>query len=464
MPQWNLLVFCADTFRADHLDVYGDHSVDTPNLDRLARESIVFLDAFAEGLPTLPVRHVVFTGKTMFPLQLLDQPDDPVKLPGWHHLFKDDVTLANILTDAGYTTGLITDVHHMMKPGRNFHRGFKSWRFIRGQETDAYRTGPKEVDISGVLPPDTKNERLRRLVIQYLRNRRGWQTEEDYFAPQVMCTAAQWLEENATCEPFFLWVDCFDPHEPWDPPTYYADRYAPRPGKIEYICPDGNARQFSEDEMRRIRALYAGEVTLVDRWIGYVLEKLSLLGLSDRTLIVFLSDHGTMLGERGEIHKGPWRLRRQCTQVPLIIRHPEGEGAGRRVRGFVQHQDILPTLLHLLDIPVTEQVDGSNMWSLVDLGEDSPGLRDTIITAYAWYASVRSREWNYISSWKFPAEGDDLGFVQQGPQLYHLTEDPEELHNVINDYPEVARQMDDYLRSAIEAGNAKSRNQDNLWG
>src|SRR5262249_17021577 len=119
----NLIVLCSDTYRVDHLSCYGPSPVQTPHLDRLAAEGGRFPAAFGEGTPTLPARRVLYTGRQIFPFLWAPQKWDQVQLPGWHPLFYEDVTLAEWLHERGYVTGLISDLPHQFKPGKNYHRG-----------------------------------------------------------------------------------------------------------------------------------------------------------------------------------------------------------------------------------------------------------------------------------------------------------------------------------------------------
>src|SRR6202012_6140354 len=105
-------------------------------------------------MPTVPIRRQLFTGRRIVPTHLYFQ-DDAVKAPGWHELFLEDVTLAETLLAAGYQTALIADVYHIMKPGRNFHRGFNYWEWIRGQEVDWDAQAPRQnPDLSVIYPAD----------------------------------------------------------------------------------------------------------------------------------------------------------------------------------------------------------------------------------------------------------------------------------------------------------------------
>ena len=343
----NVAIIVSDTFRWDYMGAYGNEWIETPNLDALAEERALFLDAYAEALPTVPARRVLMTGRHCFPFWYRPQKSDNVKLPGWHPLFDEDVTLSEHLREKGYHTALFNDVYHLMKPGKNFHRGFDQWFWIRGQEADAY-----------ALPDSKRVEHLidrvlcgredlagNEWVIRHLVLRDRWESDADTVVAQTMWQAAEWVRDYSLAKPFYLHVEAFDPHEPWDPPAEFARSYEPG---------------------------YAGEVTLVDKWVGRLLDALREAGRMEDTVVVFTSDHGCMLGEQGEIHKGMDRLRNQCTRLPLLIRHPNGEGAGERVRGFCQHQDIMPTVLGLLGEGVPERVTGRDIWGQVGGGGTRP--------------------------------------------------------------------------------------------
>ena len=133
--QLNLVVIIADTFRSDHLGCYGNTRVRTPCLDTLAREGVLFTNCYADGLPTIPERRVFFTGKSIIPMEVHG---------GWTPLRRNDVTLPAVLKQNGYTTAFVADTYHYFKANMNFHSDFDSWEWIRGQETDKWKSGPKQ--------------------------------------------------------------------------------------------------------------------------------------------------------------------------------------------------------------------------------------------------------------------------------------------------------------------------------
>lgn len=429
----NLLVLCTDTFRADYLGCYGNKWIKTPSLDHLASEGVRFNAFYPEALPTLPARRVLYTGRTILPYQYIPQKGDQVQLPGWHPLLEEDVTLAEWLSERGYITGLISDVYHQMKPGKNFQRGFSSWQWIRGQEVDP-------------VVPTRRGDGIQAYEIeQYRKNRSGWKGQADHFAAQVMRAAADWIENFGRDQPWMLWVESFDPHEPWDAPDEFLSLYTSHSNSTNQLWAPAFSRDCSPAELEFIKANYAGECSHVDKWCGHALDTLDRLGLANETIVVMLSDHGTMLGEQGEIHKGDDRLRIQVTRCPLIIRHPNQAFAGRIVENFVQHQDLMPTLLYLLGEAVPERCTGTNIWPIVT-GESRFEPHDFILSAFGWYASIRTREWNYVAPW---SDWRQQTRKPRPPQLYDLKNDPDELESVIGGHSDVAIQMQSILNQMI---------------
>ncbi len=437
----NLIVISTDTWRADYLGCYGNDWIQTPHLDRLASEGVVFERFFAEALPTLPARTVFYTGRHLWPDWAVQRHggDHLDYQPAWHQMSEEHATIAETLQESGYTTALVSDLYHQFKPTGNWHRGFHSWQWIRGQEQDRYITGPRDaIDLSPYMREGSYEQRRFQGLEQYLLNQLNRKSEEDYLCAQVLRTARDWLCLNAANQPFMLWCECFDPHEPWDPPKAYADRYCPDYEGPEFISSPGEMDQVSEAEFERIRALYAGECTLVDAWIGHLFEAVTDLGLWDDTVVAFTTDHGCNMGERGHIRKRPWTLESQEAQLPLIIRHPDSAFAGERVDALLHAPDLAPTLLGLLDHEVPQTMTGADFWPLV--GGDGAEIHDEIVTAYGPYAALRNREWLYTA--RYAPEGE-MGRAESVPP--RLCRADAELEDVSADHPDQASRMADRL-------------------
>jgi arylsulfatase A-like enzyme len=201
-------------------------------------------------------------------------------------------------------------------------------------------------------------------LTQYKANRNLWIQQGESLAQIVADTATGWLQQNFQQRPFYLHVELFDPHEPWDPPRRFLDKYLPDATGPSFLEPPYDTVPLSDHIKQRFRANYAGEVNCVDYWIGNLLSLIGELGLFENSVVVFMSDHGAMLGEHQQFLKGPDKLRGQVTHIPLLIRTPGTQYLGKKVPGFVQPPDVLPTVLHLLGLKPPSRVTGTNLWPL----------------------------------------------------------------------------------------------------
>ena len=139
----NIVLVIFDTLRRDHLGAYGNDWIHTPHLDAFAGEAVRFTRAYPESLPTLPFRRAIHTGLRTYPFHgHRECKGDFIGAPGWGPIPEEQDTVAERLREAGYRTALLTDCYHQFKPSKNFHRGFDEWDWIRGQETDRFRSGP----------------------------------------------------------------------------------------------------------------------------------------------------------------------------------------------------------------------------------------------------------------------------------------------------------------------------------
>jgi arylsulfatase A-like enzyme len=452
----NLLLFVSDTFRADNLAVYGSEFVDAPNLNKLAGQSVVFKDAYAEGLPTIPVRRALYTGRRVAPMYTVPQIGENLGgakgSPGWHHLYHEDITLSEVLIEAGYATALIADLPHLQRPGRNFHRGYRYYEWIRGQETDWYAQPPRvKPSFADIYPPEVlqqieaqraQSSPYADSLNQYVANRKRWLKEADSIIEQTARKTIAWLKENHDQGPFFLHVESFDPHEPWDPPVNFLAKYIKNVSGPSWAFPARIKDKLPPEAVARLRANYAGEASNVDYWFGKIVDTLSELGLADNTVVAFTADHGTILGEQDQFGKGAERQRNQVTHLPLIVRAPGQTPA--KVSGFAQHPDITPTLLGRLGLEPPKRATGEDLWPYVTGARNNK--REHIVGQFGWVGSVRTAEWAYQASLD---ESKTNGFR---PQLYDLKRDPHELHDVAEQNANVIRALDPLLRAYIDNG------------
>lgn len=457
----NLIVIVSDTFRHDNLACYGRKWLDkleTPNLDRFAGQGVVFKDAYPEGMPTIVIRRTLYTGRRVIPCHYFPQ-HESVQLPGWHQMYNEDVTLAETLLECGYINTLISSLYHQFKPGRNFHRGFHTWRWVRGLEWDFYGTSPHDpMDVSDMVSPEymSRFPGLHRLLSQYKANRDLWKQKGESVSQITAQTAIRWLNQNHGQRPFYLQVEFFNSHEPWDPPRRFLEKYMPGASHPSFIEPPYDTVPIPDAIKQRFRANYAGAVNDVDYWAGQLLDTIGHFGLFENSVVVFMSDHGAMLGERGQFLKGPDKLRGQVTHIPLIVRPPGSEHAGKRIGGLVQVPDVMPTLLHLLNLKPPSRVTGTNVWPLVTGATRS--IHEDVVHTYGWVGAVRNHEWSYTEIWEPKARQGKFHVVPGAPlviykpQLYNLEKDPDELTDIAEKYPDIARKMSAKLKEYVASG------------
>ncbi len=371
----NFVIVIVDTLRYDHIAAHGTDWLQTPNMDRLAAESWDFHNAWSASYPTIPHRTDALTGQYGAPFHK------------WAPLRHDRITLPNWLHEqAGYATQLIHDTPHLVNGGHNFDWPFNAWMQIRGAEVDR-----PWIDDSRDWPPNFARDPLfdfvereaqtLKLFPTYVRANRLRESHADWNCARLFTTAASWLRDNASRDHFLLWVDCFDPHEPWDVPPEFATLYDDDPdwdGRIDpraFLVRDTCGAP--EEACSRVSALYSAKASWVDHWLGRLLEALDETGLADNTALLLTADHGTALNERGRFGKTA-PVQEQEGHVPFLVRLPGGEGGDSDI--VVQPQDIFATITDLAGIELPEGVESFNV---VDDAQSGPGNREVAASATA---------------------------------------------------------------------------------
>jgi len=451
-----VVVILADSWRWDHFGFNGNDWIRTPMLDEFSKECAIFDNLYVEGLPTLPQRTAAFTGRYTFPFR------------GWGSLEPTDERLSHILLANGVYPALIGDSLPLFMRGHGFTDSFAHVEFMSVDRLGRCPKGEEGTEFSRLYPPgrEINSPHLR----PYLRLVASWKSEEDYMMAQTAKAAMRWLDGYDRKRPFMLWVDMFDPHEPWLPPEKYWRRYYPDyEGQLLPAAPDLRMEGFylSEEEVRCTRALYAGTCTLVDKWVGALIQHLRAIGLMDETMVVFTSDHGEPLGD-GKWGHGLWRKFRpwpyeELAHAPLLVRHPEGYGRGRRLDGFVQSCDMAPTVLDAFGLRPTEGMHGKSILPMVT-GEVK-AIREFAVAAHHGGAhrgagresrSIRTKQWAYMywPDWPQDAEPKD-SLEKKAPELYRRDGDLTEQHDVLAEFPEVGRELELRLRRFEDELRAK---------
>ncbi|MGC9319143.1 MAG: sulfatase family protein [Armatimonadota bacterium] len=385
----NIVYVMTDTLRTAWLGCYGSEAIRTPNIDALARQSVLFTRAYPESLPTIPVRRAVFTGRRCYPFRdYTPVPWDIVYLPGWQAMDRTEDTVAENLANAGYHTGFVTDTIPYFAPGFNFQRGFWQWHYTRGLQQDRWGSvhAVSDDDLEGYWWPGG-DAPVHSNLRYHVANSRGRLRERDTTTAEVFRWAMEFLEDNRHAQPFYLFVDSFRPHEPWEAPRRYYEMYAdpdydgPTIPHPRYQPMDQQG--LTEAMVADIIAHYSGLVTLVDTWLGMLMDTLERLDLLESTLVIFTSDHGTNFADNPQrvVGKPAYSLWPGLMHLPLLVRLPGGANAGSRVSDLVYNIDATATLYDLAGVDDHQPIDGRSLLPLL-LGEEGWGPREYVTCRY----------------------------------------------------------------------------------
>jgi arylsulfatase A-like enzyme len=430
----NIVLIVIDSLRPDHLGCYGNEVVRTPNVDALARESLRFTRVFPEAMPTVPARRSILTGRRVYPFRRWQPWEGLAKRAGWSPIMPGTPTLPTILRERGYWTAYVSD-----NPFLTHTEVFAPFRdsidrYVRVLGQRGVRRPADSVPRSEAvhrLPPAMRTEAAIRQVRQYLANNGAGRVDEEQAAARVFGASERLLAEASGRKPFFMVVDSFDPHEFWAPLRQDLDLYADPAYRgadiadVRYTWSD----YLSPPELRHLRATYAASVTAVDRWLGHFLAGLRRRGLERDTVVALVSDHGIYLGEHRLTGKSDSYLHPELIQVPLVLRDPDGRGAGTASDYNATTIDLAPTLTAMAGAPPSGCFEGADLSPLFD-GATPAVERAFAHGGYGNFSFIRDDRWALVVR-------NDNGWRL----LYDLRADPREHRDVAARHPKVVQDM-----------------------
>ena len=388
----NVILFGIDSLRADHMSCYGYDRQTTPHIDRFAQDAVLFENNFSAHIPTTSAYASMLTGLDCFSTSV-------VALRHKGGLPKKIRTLPEILRKNGYNTSCVGF------SGNPSSRGFSKYLDYPGWGTFAEGRSPKAENLNQVAIPE-----LERL--------------------------------SKSKKPFFLFLRHMDPHAPYLPPApfehmfYSGNEFDPKNKSMEPVFDFNPFCDFFAEWMppgvrdrHYVDAQYDGAIAYMDACIQCIITRVDELNLTDDTLIVINGDHGETLYEHGcwYDHHGIYD---NCLYVPLIIRLPGKLPAGERVSGTTLHQDLLPTILNLLNIKSDIKFDGQSLLPVVD-GKQASNYSDFYITECTW---MRKHGWR-TPEWKLMIALEPDFHFKPEVELYNLVNDPLELKNLAKKEP-----------------------------
>ena len=405
----NIILMGIDSLRRDHMSCYGYDRLTTPHIDRFAQSATLFEQTFSAYIPTTSAYASMLTGMDVFSTQV-------VALRHKGQLRAEVPTLAEILREEGYNTTCVGF------SGNPSSRGFDEYLTFPGWGSWNEGRSPKAQNLNDVAIPE----------LQRLARKR---------------------------DPFFLFLRHMDPHAPYLPPApfermfYHGNETDPNNKSMEPVMAFKPFRDFFASWMPPgitdkdyVIAQYDGAIAYMDAAIQSILTTVATLGIEEETIIVINGDHGETLYEHDCFfdHHGIYE---PTLVVPLVIRYPGALPEGKRVAGYNQHKDLVPTLLDLADLPSKERAfDGRSLLPMVN-GDVPSHESEFYITECTW---MRKHGWR-TPQWKLIRALEPDFHFKPPVELYNLIEDPGETVNLAETYPD----MVDTLTARMNAWIAK---------
>ncbi|GMV83926.1 MAG: arylsulfatase A family protein [Planctomycetota bacterium] len=416
----NVLLLAVDTLRADHLSCYGYRRPTSPALDRFAREGVRCSRFMAPGIPTHPSFTTLFSGQ--HPIR-----HGVVAQGGKTDLNGRTPTIAQLFLEAGYHTASFDNLWNH-KP--HFGRGFETL------VDSSRRRG------CGLM---VMCEEINTRVLQFLKHRAN------------------------DPEPFFAFVHYWDPHTPyWAPQKYRSlffegDPCDPSKATLEPLYAHPLGSRWKDTWLKTVikdlgylegqaptdadfvTALYDQEVRHIDDGLSAVFETLDATGLAENTLVLVLADHGECMTEHG-IYYDHHGLYDENLHVPLVARLPGQVPAGQSVDALIRHFDILPTLCEACGLRTPEEIDGKSAWGLWTGSRRDEVLAERLVSAEcSWQMKWALRDERY----HFILQRQPDWYGSPPRELYDVRADPGLLHNLADERPEVAKELEADLEGWI---------------
>ncbi len=399
----SVILISLDTVRADHLSCFGYHRATTPGIDRIAEEGVTFTRAFTQIAHTLPAHLSLFMSR--YPRE------HKVLFNDWKPLEKFPV-LAESLKTRGIKTGAIVsaavlEAEFGLGPGFDYY----------DDECDSF-------------------------IGNMIRDRKIYRRTAD----KVVDRAIKWLKKQDSSKPFFLFLHFFDAHTNYDlTPKEYSRMFKTDPQLTRIM----ETRNQDERLARKINH-YDGSIRFVDDELSRFWSFLNESGVYDKALIIIISDHGECLGQHNWYHHGLY-VYEELMHIPVIMRFPEGEHAGKKIDALVSLVDIAPTILDFYNVRQMADSRGKSLLPLVRGETDN--IYQYIFLERRWYPEKNEEnKKNWAPGEKFGVRSEKWKYIwasEEADELFDLEKDPHELTSIASEHPDIMeimkKELDNYF-------------------
>lgn len=380
------IVVMFDSLNRRFLPPYGSDFIHAPNFARLAERTVTFDTCYAGSMPCMPARRELHTGRYNFLHR------------SWGPLEPFDDSVPELLGRAGVHTHLVTDHYHYWEDGgATYHNRFSTYELFRGQEGD-----PWKGVVGGVEEPQSLRVGRHHLWRQDLVNRTYLTDEAEHPQTKTVEAGLEFIETNAEQDRWLLWLECFDPHEPFFSYDTYRRHYDRGYNGPNVDWPDYKKVEETPEQVQQVRDEYSALLTMCDMSLGRVLDMMDEKAMWDDTMLIVCTDHGFLLGEHQWYGKNvqPWFD--ENIHTPLFIWDPRSRVANERRDALVQTIDLGPTLLDLFDVPPTSDMQGRSLADVVAGGS----VRDVgLFGIFGGHVNVTDGRYVYMRSCADPSNG-----------------------------------------------------------
>lgn len=345
-----------DTLSKAYLAPYGNAWTHTKNFQRLAKHSITFDNFYGGSMPCMPARRELHTGKYNFLHR------------SWGPLEPFDESMVELLRKQGIYTHLCTDHSHYFEDGgATYHNRYDTWEGFRGQEGD--RWAPHDIEIP--LPkqhPYSKTTGTS--TYQHYANLKRQKTEAEMSSVQTFAAGLSFIDTHKDCDHWFLQIESFDPHEPFETPQSYRERYELMDDDEVFNWPSyRHLEDVDENAITKIQKEYAALIDMCDVYLGKILDKMDAYDLWKDTMLIVNTDHGFLLGEHQWLGKNMAPLYNEIVQLPFFLWDPRYQIQGEHRSALCQTLDIPVTLLSYFHAQPLENAQGHTLDAVIEKDE-----------------------------------------------------------------------------------------------
>lgn len=435
----NIIVFMLDSLRPDYLGCNGCKIAKTPNIDKLAADGINFINAYSEYPITIPTRTALLAGIYTHTNRT------------WKPMTEYDLHITEFIKRKGYKTALFGD-SPMTTEVNNCHIGFDIFKhspygkvqfevpgankFLSKINLNDYFWIEEDLEVDRERGDLTLNIEQNIFIKTMANELYLKETQNIRRAAFVTNIVLDWLDSLKNKRaPFFLWIDHFEPHEPWLAEEEFLKPFEYLLDKSSGICPmpPSNAAWVPDGVMKNLLAHVHATNFESDMEVGRVIQKIDDLGLTEDTVFIVISDHGEPYGEHGTIRKFGVPIYEELAKIPFIVKGP-GFNRGSIINALLTTPDISGFLLKTAGVRIVRGMESLSLHPAIE-NEDSglDVIHDMIfIGAFQVRAGCRTPKWKFIDN-----RGDKGG----KDELYDLINDPVEKNNLIEEEPDIAEAL-----------------------